>query len=119
MQRTVRRMGPHPRKVRVACPGCDHINYFPAHWEAEPFGALHDPWFGFSLWLQTSCAGHVLWAYNGRHLAFLRDYVAADLRERVPNANSSLASRLPRWIKAAKHRDAVGRGIARLEKKLR
>jgi hypothetical protein len=32
--------------------------------------------------LQTSIAGEVLWAYNELHLAQVRDYIAADLRER-------------------------------------
>ena len=45
---------------------------------------------------------------------FLERYVSADLRERTPNANRSMASRLPRWIKSAKHRDEVMRAIRRL-----
>ncbi|MGI5171658.1 hypothetical protein ACQEU3_45665 [Spirillospora sp. CA-253888] len=33
------------------------------------------------LWLQRSCCGHVLWAYNVRHLDLLESYAAAKLRE--------------------------------------
>ena len=69
---------------------------------------------GLPLWLQIPCAGQVLWAWNGAHLDFLEEYVAADLRERTPNVNVSMASRLPRWIKSAKHRDEVLRAIVRL-----
>src|SRR5215212_7033778 len=66
-----------------------------------------DWYFGLPLWLQTPCAGQVLWAWNEWHLDWMERYVAADLRERTPNINMSLASRLPRWIKSAKNRDEV------------
>jgi hypothetical protein len=78
-----------------------------------------DWYFRLPLWLQTSCCGQTFWAYNGEHLDFLQRYVQADLRERLPNKNSSLASRLPAWMKDAKHRDEVLRGIEALRKKLR
>jgi hypothetical protein len=84
----------------------------------DPQEEPYDPHFGFRLWLQTRCAGEVLWAYNAEHLGFLREYVSASLRERVPNANGSLASRLPKWIKSAHNRTAVLRAARRLEAKL-
>lgn len=68
---------------------------------------------GLDLWLQTPCLGRVLWALDETHLDFLERYVAAGLREEEP-INRSLASRLPRWIKAAKHRNAVTRALTRL-----
>lgn len=66
-------------------------------------GDAVDWYFHLPLWLQTPCCGHVLWAYNAAHLAFLREYGQADLRERapVPNTNTTLASRLPGWMKRA------------------
>jgi hypothetical protein len=83
-----------------------------------PNGAPVDHSTGLPLWLQTPCAGQVLWAWNTWHLDFIGRYVSADLRERTPNINTSLASRLPRWIKSAKHRDEVLKGIARLRSRL-
>lgn len=77
-------------------------------------GEARDPYFGFTLWLQTSCCGELLWAYNQAHLEFLRQYVMASLREREPNRNRSIASRLPRWMKAAANRDEIARCIERL-----
>lgn len=68
---------------------------------------------GLDLWLQTPCAGHVLWVYDAVHLDFLERYVSAGLRGQAPG-NASLASRLPRWIEDATNRDAVERGLARL-----
>lgn len=80
-----------------------------------PVGAL-DQCFGLPLWLQTTCGAQTLFAFNPRHLAFLRDYVSADLRERGPST-ASAASRLPGWLKRAE-RPVVLRSIARLEQRL-
>jgi hypothetical protein len=83
-------------------------------------GPSQDPHFGLPLWLQTPCCGDTLWAYNLAHLEFLDSLVGAELRGRGALGgrsgwrNGSLASRLPRWLKAAKNRDEVLRGIAKL-----
>ncbi len=71
-----------------------------------------DPFFGEALWLQIRCGKETLWAYNYRHLTLIEKYVGAQLREhhRRPTfgwQNSSLINRLPRWMSAAKHRDAI------------
>ena len=94
-------------------------------WPAGQYaiGDSADPYFHLPLWLQAPCAGRVLWAFNARHLAFLRDYVAATDRRTVGATprdpkNALLASRLPRWVKLATNRSAVLRTIARLEDKL-
>ena len=89
---------------------------------------VYDGYFGLPLWLQTPCCGKILWAYNREHLDFLESYVKAGLREsfplkvyeigRVMWRNKSLASRLPTWMKRAKNRDEVLRGIERLRRKI-
>ena len=86
-------------------------------------GAAADAYFHEPLWLATPCRGHTLWAYNARHLAFLRAYVEATDRRAKARVdtdprNSTLASRLPRWIKLAKNRATVLAAIATLEEKL-
>lgn len=60
--------------------------------------------FCFPLWLRTDFEGHVLWAYNIKHLDFLRDHIDAKLRERNGQElfNKSLGSRLPKWMTAKK-----------------
>lgn len=118
LARTFRRKGPHPSEVRVPCPQCSHWNYVPVNWHPDSRNLSYDPHFGFRLWLQVRCAGRVLWAYNAEHLAFLRDYVGASIRERTPNTNGSLASRLPTWIKRAANRPAILRAIKRMETRL-
>ncbi|WMX16349.1 hypothetical protein [Aureispira sp. CCB-E] len=68
--------------------------------------------------LTTPCCGHTFWAMNLEHLAFVERYVESDLRERMPNINRSLASRLPQWIKSKKNRNEILKGISRLRLKL-
>ncbi|MEH2422760.1 MAG: hypothetical protein V7K48_18135 [Nostoc sp.] len=86
------------------------------------YGIL-DHFFGLPLWLQTSCCGQVLWAYNEAHLNFLEGYVQSRLRERLPDEtlgwhNGSLASRLPRWIKLTQHQEKVLQKIQQLKQRL-
>ena len=85
-------------------------------------GAPIDWYFHLPLWLQTSCCGEVLWAYNGEHLAFLEAFVAAKQRTSVRDehgwSNRSLMNRLPPWMKQAKNRDEVLRGLGKLKQKL-
>lgn len=114
-ERIARRLpGPrHMHPVRLTCT-CGwqvdaEVRWWPEHSEGT------DPHFGLDLWLQAPFRGQLLWAYNAEHLQFVRDYVSADLRERVPTQNGSTASRLPKWIKSAKHRDDLLVAIAKLE----
>jgi hypothetical protein len=82
-----------------------------------------DPYFGFPLWLRLPCTGELLWAYNPQHLSWLEEFVRAGLRERQRDEqwgwqNRALQSRLPKWIKLAKNRTAVSRGLAKLRRQL-
>ncbi len=82
-----------------------------------------DSYFGFDLWLQTNCSGNSLWAFNLRHLELLESYVGAALRERKRDeywgwSNSSLASRLPKWLKSAKNREVIFKAINELKAKV-
>ncbi|MFC3153329.1 hypothetical protein ACFOEK_19975 [Litoribrevibacter euphylliae] len=81
-----------------------------------------DGFFEFDLWLTSQCNGHPLWAFNLRHLEYLEDYISAELRERSRDeklgwSNSSLSSRLPKWMKSAKNRDDLLKAIAQLKAK--
>ena len=92
----------------------------------ESTGAIYCPaggpelgHFDLSLWLQTRCCGEILWAYNLPHVEFLESYIGASLRERSRNpkwgwANSSIQSRLPKWMLDAHRRDDVLGGLGRL-----
>jgi hypothetical protein len=101
---------------RVVCARCGYSKDWHDH--SIRVGGPVDWYLGLPVWLQVPCCGQTLWAYNEDHLDFLEAYISADLRERVPGVNSTLASRLPGWMKDAKNRDEVLRGIERLRQKL-
>lgn len=103
-----------PRKL--ICLSCVHRATY--NGKGVGMGGSVDWYFKLPLWLQISCCGEILWAYNLRHLEFIEKYVAAKLRERKPHSNKSMASRLPNWIKSAKNRDEVLKGIGKLREKL-
>ncbi len=107
----------HRTHINLDCSSCGVQTPSPAVWTPRNDGT-RDPDFGLPLWLQTPCCGETLWATNKRHLAFLRNFVEATLRERKPNINSSLISRLPKWIKSAKNRSSLLVGLARLESRV-
>lgn len=57
-------------------------------------------------------------AYHPQHLAELKQFIQADLRERhkdICYRNRSYFSRLPAWIKSARHRKEILKAIDRLE----
>lgn len=116
-----RTQGPPPAEgaVPMSCPGCGTAFQGKVTWSPVAFDRPVDLYFGLPLWLQTPVRGETLWAYNDRHLGFLRDYVGASLRERIPNRNRTMASRLPQWIKSAQNRAGILHGLGRLEEMLR
>ena len=102
---------------RFVCLNCPHRAEYSGGGIAV--GGNFDWYFRFPLWLEISCCGgETLWAYNEKHLEFIENCVAARLRERVPNINKSLASRLPNWLKRAKNRDEILKAIGKLKEKL-
>nr|WP_188388668.1 hypothetical protein [Priestia taiwanensis] len=81
-------------------------------------GGAYDWFFGYPLYLQTSCCGNILWAYNFEHLLYIKRYVEAELRGNYPYY-LSMESRFPLWMKSAKNRAAVLKAIDKLEGKAR
>lgn len=103
---------------RLVCTQCSYTKEWPARQIRRNWSGLDD-YYHLPLWLQASCVGETLWAYNEQHLAFLEEFVSATLRERSHDpatgwSNSSMASRLPQWMQSAKNRPAVLKGLARL-----
>ncbi len=99
------------RSAELRCQGCGAINDATVVWPFDVSRLPLEPSFGLSLRLQKECAGELLWGYNPDHLRFIRDYVTARVRERLPNRNASLISRLPKWIKQAKNRQQISTAI--------
>jgi hypothetical protein len=78
--------------------------------------AATSPYFGLSLYLKTATRFGTLWAYNYPHLFALKQFISANLRERLCDAgNAAWTSRLPTWMKQARHRKELLKAIARLE----
>jgi hypothetical protein len=107
--------------VKAVCANCGFANEKTIterafYWhEEEP----SDSYFDYRLWLNISCCGHSLWAFNLRHLNLLEEFVSAELRENPKDnlgyANSSITSRLPKWIKSSKNRKQVLTCIQKLK----
>ncbi|AJF64250.1 hypothetical protein [Streptomyces vietnamensis] len=104
---------------RLTCGGCGAV----AEWTAEQRGAglvgvvpggTEDPFFRRPLWLQTRCAGRILWAYDEEHVDALAAYVGARLRVRHASPTMAMFARLPVWMKSADRRDEVLAGLATL-----
>lgn len=77
----------------------------------------------FPLWLSTNFQGHELWFYNEQHMEYVERFIAATHRERRRDEkggwkNSTIASRLPEWMQAAKNREKILHCIAKLKEKL-
>jgi hypothetical protein len=111
------------RDRRLTCVECTLVRTWPAPGATRTSrtGTDSDPWFRLPLWLRADACGHVLWAYNERHLDLLRSFVAARHRTRdaTPTRIHSVASRLPGWIKEANHRDELLRVLDRLAARAR
>lgn len=108
------------RPRRLTCGACAAT----AAWEARADGArllgatlggTTDPFFRQPLWLQTRCAGRILWAYDEEHVDALAAYVGARLRERGGHRPTrAMFARLPAWMKRADNRAAVLAGLETL-----
>jgi hypothetical protein len=101
---------------KLSCLHCSYTSIWKG--KAQQRGGPYDRYFRLPLWLQTPCCGEILWAFNEEHLSFLERYVTAKQRIKFHAEgqvrNGTMASRLPVWIKSAKNRDEVVKGIARV-----
>ena len=108
--------------LHVACPYCGATMPGEVHKTAEAFsyGAEiqggKDPWFGLELWFLTSFQGKPVWALNREHLAYLIDYLSADLREKPSGSQKKTqADHLPTFMKTAKNRERIVKLLKKLQ----
>jgi hypothetical protein len=107
-----------PQTKSVTCPACKQQTDIDLQWNIDRHSSnAIDPNFGCELWLQISCCGSILWAYNERHLSDLKSYIGSSLRDGQHRRKWSMVTRLPRWMIIAKNRDAVLKCIDKLEDK--
>jgi hypothetical protein len=74
--------------------------------------------YGYKLYLRTSACGHELWAFNKEHLDYLEGYINSINRQRKPNINQSVASRMPEWMKISRNRVQIINALKKLRMKL-
>ena len=98
--------------ARLICRHCGHIKDLET--DGYAYGSPTDWYFNLPLWFQMPCCGETLWAYNRPHLAYLKRYTEADLRDECSYPNTGLARYLPKWMKIARNRDEVLRCINKL-----
>ncbi|QHS54037.1 hypothetical protein GWR56_00160 [Mucilaginibacter sp. 14171R-50] len=108
--------------IAVKCFNCGKTEkYEPRNemqeWYFKDTGKLSDGYFGLPFWLSKNFRGDDFFAYNYRHLEYLKQYISADLRERDNRSHWTMVEKLPDWIKSAKNRDKLIKLITELERK--
>lgn len=107
-----------PATLDASCARCGWRGPVPVDAGRLRDGSAVDPHFGLPLLLQAPTRAGLVWAYNGRHLQTLAGFASAPLRERRGAGNRSLFSRLPVWMKLARHRPLLLRAVQRLQVQL-
>jgi hypothetical protein len=101
--------------IAVSCPECGHRSLVETSLSRRvPEDHCRDPHFGLHLKLATRTRHGTVWVYNAQHLRELSGYVAAKLRVRQNSRSRAMFSRLPKWMKLAKHRDEISKALGKL-----
>ena len=96
----IRRLRREVRPVGICrCGACGYLNRHLLDWPREA-------------WFAVSLRGRTLWMRSREHAAALREYVAAEDRQRVPGAR--WLSRVPKEFLAARNRAPLAKKLDRL-----
>jgi len=114
------------RSILVRCPRCQKRASVTGEERRMTCGScgLARRYDNEPLWLSVECCGHWLVANNADHLQWLENFIGAKIRERPADtaelgwSNRSMASRLPQWMRSAKNRAEILKGLAQLRSKL-
>lgn len=105
-----------PTQLKAQCSRCDGQTLISVSTTRQlREDSCCDPHFGLPLRLATSTRHGTVWAYNLRHVQELSGYVSARLRVRQDSSNSAMFSRLPKWMKLAKHREEIAKALNKLD----
>jgi len=104
-------------KAELHCTSCHYVTNKPVRSEKKSYSSTTDYWFDCELWLQDSFKNELFWAHNDEHLAYMKEYIGAGLRQRNDRKFFTLVEKLPGFIKSAKNRDKLLKLITKLEKK--
>jgi hypothetical protein len=108
--------------IAVRCLNCGETEkYEPKNelqeWYFKSTGKPSDNYFGLPLWLTENFRGNNFWAFNYKHLEYLKQYISANLRERNTRTHWTMVEKLPNWMKTAKNRASLIKLITELERK--
>lgn len=73
--------------------------------------------FGLELWFLTSFDNKPIWALNREHLAYLIEYLSAELREDPVTGRRTQADELPTFMKLGKNRDKIVKLLKQMQEK--
>ena len=114
----------HFSTLHVKCPYCKAIMSGKVHRTKEAYSYCgeikngREPYFNLELWLLAAFRGNPVWALNREHLAYLIDYLSADLREKPSGIHGKAqADHLPTFMKAAKSREQIVKLLEKLQEK--
>lgn len=107
----------HFPALRVACPHCGHMMSGKVHKTTQGITCYREvqngrePFFDFELWFLAYLGRKAVWALNREHLAYLIDYLSADLRQKPAGyfSQHAQADHLPTFMKTAKNRARIVR----------
>ena len=114
----------HFSVIHVTCPYCGTTMSGEVHKTAEAFsyiGEIRDgrePYFRLELWFLASFQGKPVWALNREHLAYLINYIGAELREKpIGSAKMTQSDHLPTFMKTAKNRERIVKILKKMQEK--
>lgn len=107
------------KQARLYCESCGYNKQVPTetsvlgvkeNWEMAAHG-----YFNAKLWLQHPFKNDLFYAFNGEHLNYLEQYIAAGLREHKDRTHFTLLEKLPKFYHEAKNRKTLLKIIEKLK----
>jgi transcription elongation factor Elf1 len=105
--------------LTISCEVCKKEKAYQPQWFRYKSDHSKEPYYGLDVFLQIGVKNHTLWLYNSKHLQYVKDYIAASLREDDSRHKYSMITNLPQWIKSAKNRDLILKKLRKLEQTLK
>lgn len=103
--------------LHVACPYCGHVMQGKVQKSKKGYYGCYEQVrngcesiFGLELWFLSSFDGKPVWALNRAHLAYLIEYLSAELRESPNPVEAGMrtqADQLPTFMKLGKNREKI------------
>lgn len=113
--------------LHVVCPYCEHVMQGKVQKTKKGYYGFYEQVrngcesiFGLELWFLSSFDGKPVWALNREHLAYLIEYLSAELRESPNPIEAGMrtqADQLPTFMKLGKNRDKIVKLLKQMQQK--